>query len=132
MTPRKSEVLRFLYCGAILTLYAFGLNVLLVEWFRLYKPLSYGIVILSQTAFGFLLNRFHVFAKGAFNAPSQFLQYSLAAMLFRVGDWMCYTIQVELLSTFYIYAQAFSSAMMVVAKYAVYRRIFDAEIPKSA
>ena len=130
--PKKSEILRFLYCGAILTLYAYGLNVLLVEWFHLYKPLSYGIVILSQTAFGFLLNRFHVFTKGAFNAPSQFLQYLMAAILFRVGDWMCFTIQVELLSIFYIYAQAFSSAIIVVAKYVVYRRIFDAEIPKSA
>jgi putative flippase GtrA len=132
MTLIKSKVSRFLYCGAILTLYAFGLNVLLVEWFHLYKPLSYGIMILSQTALGFLLNRFHVFSKSDFNARSQFFHYSLAAMLFRVSDWMCFTIQVELLSFFYIYAQAFSSTMLVVAKYLVYRRIFDAEIPKSS
>ena len=130
MTPIKSEVLRFLYCGAILTLYAFGLNVLLVEWFRLYKPLSYGIVILSQTAFGFLLNRFHVFSKNDADARCQFLRYSLAAMLFRFGDWMCFTIQVELLSIFYIYAQAFSSVALIMAKYLVYRKIFEAEISK--
>jgi putative flippase GtrA len=120
----KSEVFRFLYCGAILTLYAYGLNVLLVEWFHLYKPLSYGVVILSQTAFGFLLNRFCVFTKDPSNMPTQFFQYMLASILFRVGDWACFTIQVELLSIFYIYAQALSTAIIVAAKYAVYRRIF--------
>ena len=131
MTLIKSKASRFFYCGAILTLYAFGLNVLLIEWFHLHKPLSYGIVVLSQTALGFLLNRFHVFPKGNLNARPQFLQYSLAAVLFRVGDWMCFTIQVELLSTFYIYAQVFSSAVLVAAKYLAYRRIFEARPPKS-
>jgi putative flippase GtrA len=124
----KSKISRFLYCGAILTLYAFGLNVLLVGWFHLYKPLSYGIVISSQIVIGFLLNRFHVFPKSHFNTGSQFFQYSLAAILFRVSDWVCFTVMVELLSFFYIYAQAFNTATLVVAKYLVYRRIFDAEI----
>jgi len=104
----KSKLLRFLYCGIILTLYGFGLNVLLVEQFHLNKPVSYGIVVLTQILLGFVLNRFHVFSGGDFNARSQLFEYSLAAILFRVGDWMCFTIQVELLSIVYIYAQAYS------------------------
>jgi len=121
----RSKPSRFLYSGVVLTLYAFGLNLLLIERFHLYKPLAYALVILTQLLLGFVLNRFHVFNVGNASTRPLLFRYAVASFLFRFTDWASFTIQVQYFSIFYIYAQLFNLGTIPIVKYFLYKKIFE-------
>ena len=122
--PLEYRFLRFSAFGLVVVAWSFGLNILLNEWFHLYPPAAYAIVVASQFVIGFLLNRYCVFDGRRAPFLAQFLKYVSALALLRGLDWAFYTVEVEFLAIPYLCAQAANTVLIFLAKFFIYKRVF--------
>lgn len=121
----KSKLSKFTLLGVFLSLYTFILNIVLIEFFNIYEPVSYGIAIATSTVISFTINKVYVFDAQASRFGRTFLLFVFYAVAFRIVDLLLFTLQVEGLSIFYMYAQVLSRSVTFVMKYVLYRRLFE-------
>ncbi len=121
----KSKLSKFTILGVFLNFYTFILNVILIEFFNIYEPVSYGIGIATGMVISFTLSRRYVFDAQASRMGRTFVLFVIYAIAFRVLDLLLFTLQVEGLSMFYLYAQVLSRSVTFVMKYVLYRRLFE-------
>ena len=121
---------RFLFIGGLFTVYAYALNIALVEMLRLDKGSAYALVLASQMFLGLLVYRYLVFDRGASSLARISIKYFSAALIIRGANWTLYT----LLNTYvfvsrayyYIVSQSICVALFLALKYFVFKRIFEA------
>ena len=126
--PRLKS-LRFLFIGSLFTVYAYALNITLVELLKLDKSSAYALVLASQMFLGLLVYRHLVFDRGTSSLARISIKYFSAALIIRGANWTLYT----LLNTFvfvsreyyYIVSQSICIALFLVLKYFVFKHIFE-------
>jgi len=82
-----------------------------------------GPFLCFLTAFliGFLLNKFVVFTESSLNTGSQFLRYSMSAVLTWIGNYLLLKTFIEVFGFYPSVANIMSSAAMVAVAYLIQR-----------
>jgi putative flippase GtrA len=127
----KQKGLRFIGAGVFLTVYAYGLNIILVELLRLEKGIAYALVLGTQMFLGLFINRYLVFERGASSLSRVSAYYFGVSILFRLANWVLYiwlnASVFPSLEKNYIYSQSICIVLFTVLKYFVFKRIFEGE-----
>lgn len=121
------RVLRFLLSGLPAFLLAIPANWFLVEVFHWPKPVSYLAVLWGQTTINFFACRRFVFNLRE-KRPTfrQYWQFLSGMGLFRLADWLLYTIVVEVFRLYYLAAQLFNIAVFALIKFKFAESLFEA------
>ena len=83
--------------------------------------LSSMLCFVTAFLIGFLLNKFVVFTESSLNTGSQFLRYSMSAVLTWIGNYLLLKTFIEGFGLYPSIANVLSSAAMVVVAYLIQR-----------
>jgi len=119
-------VLRFLLSGLPAFLLAIPANWFLVELLHWPKPVSYLAVLWGQTTINFFAcRRFAFDVKDRPPTVGQYWQFLSGMGLFRLADWLLYTIVVEVFRLYYLAAQLFNIAVFALIKFKFAESLFE-------
>jgi putative flippase GtrA len=119
------KISKFAILGLFLNIYSFCINIILIEIFSLYKPISYAISIFTSMLISFMVSKNYIFDSKIHHIGRTFFLFAMYSGGFHVIDLVLFTIQVEILSIYYIYAQCISRLLLLIIKYLTYRRLFE-------
>ena len=115
----------FLLVGLPAFIVAVPLNAALVEWARLAKPPAYAVVMVCQVTVNFALCRRYVFPEGrAGDIYRQYFSFLGSIGVFRILDWVVYSLLVQVFPGYYIVIQLGNVMVFSVLKYIVSHWIF--------
>ena len=120
------DIFKFLAVGLPSFIIAIPLNILLVEKYGFWKPVSYAIVLVAQTTVNFFLCRRFVF-KPSEHKPirQQYLEFMGAVAVFRGMDWGVYSILVKTTDINYILIQCVNVVIFSIAKFFFSRKAIE-------
>jgi putative flippase GtrA len=116
---------KFTLFGGVVFTWGLLLNFFTVEVLHADKKIAYLFVIASQIFICFFLNRYVIFDNSERNIFQTFSGYLAALAIFRMADWILYVIQIEWLSLPYLLAQTLNNMLIFLAKFPIYRIIFE-------
>ncbi|MCK4852786.1 MAG: GtrA family protein [Bacteroidales bacterium] len=116
----------FLLVGLPAFIIAIPLNYLLVEFFHLYKPAAYLIVLLLQVTINFFMLRWFVF-KTSKDHPilKQYLLFLGGIGIVRLMDLGCYTLFVEVFGFYYLLVQLANVVVFSVIKFLFSKTVME-------
>lgn len=121
-----SQPVKFLNGGVILKIFSFSLNYLLADVFAYHKEISYAFVLLFDLLLGFIINRYFVFSQTQERKNSEaFSMFIIAGLGFRLLNWAIYAIILHFYELYILIAQTIATAIVLILKYFVYKRIFN-------
>lgn len=121
----KLQPVKFLQGGVVMKAIAFALNYLLVTVCSLEVKVAYAIVLVSDFALGFFVNRYFVFKKDHSQSHHRALiLFIITGLFFRLCDGATYLFLVEKLHFNIILAQFLSVVIVLGAKYFIYKKVF--------
>jgi len=107
-------------------LVAMLLNVFFVSNLQWNVPLSYAIVITMQVIINFFLCKKFVFENNSKKTLKvQFMMFVSGIAVFRLLDWVLYSILVEIVCLYFLYIQIFNILFFSVLKFFYSKTVFE-------
>lgn len=124
-TILKSGPIKFLQGGIALKIVSFGLNYVMADVLGLHKEATYFFILVIDLLFGYLINRYFVFSETQKESNQKvFKQFLIAGLSFRALNWGIYVLIIQKLDFYILTAQFIATAIVLVLKYFIYKKIF--------